>query len=87
MEVMCRYFLILLQIPDLDLRLACALHMCTHDAAVELLNRQMRCIIAACEAQLGSGELVMFCNHVLVIGNTMNQGTPKGSAQVLLYGL
>jgi hypothetical protein len=79
---LCRYFLHVMDIPNLAERLSCVLFVRNFGASVAQIRHHLGLMASAAKEVRESADFKLLLQFVLAVGNFMNSGTAKGAAQV-----
>ncbi|XP_066464242.1 inverted formin-2 isoform X2 [Eleutherodactylus coqui] len=75
-----RFYLLLLGVPNYQLRIECMLACEESNVVLEMLRPKVEVVSIACEDIVASHRLPVFCQLVLKVGNFLNYGSHTGNA-------
>ncbi|CAL5090352.1 unnamed protein product [Urochloa decumbens] len=74
------FFLELMKVPRVESKLRIFAFKIQFQSQIRDVRKNLQTVSSACEELRGSEKLKVIMKNILLIGNTLNQGTPRGQA-------
>lgn len=77
-----RFFYLIMDLPDLKARLSAVLFTRAFPSSVANVRHHLHLMNTAASELRDSSDFRLLLQHILAVGNCLNEGTSKGGAQV-----